>query len=208
MRYVEHAALIIVAAAIALPIQACAPAAKTSASPLAPAAAQTLEPRPSPEAALPPLPADPVAQARALTDYLKAHRLPLVGANVVVSGGQREVILYGFVATAYGKRDAEQTARRFMRDPNVEVANRVIVAPQLLAASSASTAGNGGTGAGNGQNGGQDIFDRIASQPSYPAPDQSGNITAYQQSQQPGSSGSPWVTILMTLLMIAPMFIP
>src|SRR5579864_3016477 len=51
-------------------------------------------------------------QSQGLSDYLKHHQLPLVGAQVVTSAsGGRQVILFGFVASDFGKTDAEQKAR-------------------------------------------------------------------------------------------------
>ena len=51
-------------------------------------------------------------QSQGLSDYLKHHSLPLVGAQVVTStSGGKQVILFGFVASDFGKTDAEQKAR-------------------------------------------------------------------------------------------------
>jgi len=58
---------------------------------------------------LPSLPPDPAGQGRALTDYFQAHKLPLVGASVIVNQNRRQVILYGFVATAQGKLTRKKT---------------------------------------------------------------------------------------------------
>src|SRR5690242_14749239 len=50
-------------------------------------------------------------QSQGLSDYLKHHSLPLVGAQVVTSpSGGKQVILFGFVASDFGKTDAEQKA--------------------------------------------------------------------------------------------------
>src|SRR4051812_33462148 len=55
------------------------------------------------------------SQSQALSDYLKHHSLPLVGAQVVSSpSGGRQAILFGFVATDFGKTDAEQKARNYL----------------------------------------------------------------------------------------------
>ena len=68
-----------------------------------------------------------------LSDYLHAHRLPLVEARLVTDeSGRRTLMLYGFVATAYGKRDAEDQARDFMDDPDIAIINHVKVRPELL----------------------------------------------------------------------------
>jgi hypothetical protein len=72
------------------------------------------------------------AQSQALTDYLKAHRLPLVGAQVLAApDGRRQVILFGYVATDYGKGDAEAKTRRYIKDPQVTVDNRIKVEPTI-----------------------------------------------------------------------------
>jgi hypothetical protein len=71
--------------------------------------------------------------ADTLGAYLHAHRLPLVEARIVTNGnGQRTLMLYGYVATGYGKRDAEDQARDFMDDPDIEIINRIRVRPELL----------------------------------------------------------------------------
>jgi len=81
----------------------------------------------------------------ALTDYLHTHRLPLVGAQVMESAeGDRQLVLFGFVATAFGKRDAEAKARKFLKEPDITVDNRIKIRPELLSlkpkAPSSSTA--------------------------------------------------------------------
>ncbi len=71
-------------------------------------------------------------QSQGLTDYLKHHDLPLVGAQVVTSSsGGQQVILFGFVASDFGKTDAEQKARRYLKDPTVVVDNRIKIRPDL-----------------------------------------------------------------------------
>jgi len=72
------------------------------------------------------------AQSQALTDYLKTHHLPLVGAQVLAAaGGERQVILFGYVATDYGKGDAESKARRYINNSTVTVDNRIKIEPSL-----------------------------------------------------------------------------
>jgi hypothetical protein len=67
-----------------------------------------------------------------LSDYLKHHSLPLVGAQVVTSAsGGQQVILFGFVASDFGKADAEQKARHYMKDPTLVVDNRIKISPEL-----------------------------------------------------------------------------
>jgi hypothetical protein len=80
------------------------------------------------------------SQSRTLSSYLQSHRLPLVGAQVLTNDrGNRQVVLYGFVATDFGKQDAGDKARRYLNDPSLAVINRIAVRPQLLASGS----GNG-----------------------------------------------------------------
>jgi hypothetical protein len=70
-------------------------------------------------------------QSTRLTDYLHAHRLPLVGAQVLNSGSGRSVLLYGYTATDFGKGDAEAKARRFLKDSDVVISNHIRVRPEL-----------------------------------------------------------------------------
>ncbi len=85
--------------------------------------------------------ADPGASS-ALTDYLKHHRLPLVGAQVMrnPNNGARTVVLYGFVGSDFGKSDAQRQAEGFINDAAVDVDNRIRVNPELLAAGRSSSA--------------------------------------------------------------------
>jgi hypothetical protein len=77
----------------------------------------------------------------ALTDHLKQHRLPLVGAQVLrnPNDGSRAVVLYGFVGSDLGKSHAQRQAEDFVNDPSVEVDNRIRVNPDLLAAQGSSS---------------------------------------------------------------------
>ena len=76
-------------------------------------------------------------RSEALTSYLKSHRLPLVGAQVLndSASGQHIVVLYGFVATDFGKTDATAKARAFLNDPSAVVENRVMVDPEIASSS-------------------------------------------------------------------------
>ncbi|MBF6569970.1 MAG: hypothetical protein IVW54_13965 [Candidatus Binataceae bacterium] len=93
-----------------------------------------------------------------LTYYLQGHRLPLVGAQVAdAANGSHHVILYGFVATAHGKQDAEDKARSYLNDPKLKIDNRIAIEPELLvsnnstvAASSAFPSTSGATGSAPG----------------------------------------------------------
>jgi hypothetical protein len=78
-------------------------------------------------------------QSQGLSDYLKHHSLPLVGAQVVTSpSGGRQVILFGFVASDFGKTDAEQKARHYLKDPSLVVDNRIKISPELAGAKGGS----------------------------------------------------------------------
>ena len=85
--------------------------------------------------------ADTSASA-ALTDHLKQHRLPLVGAQVLrnPNDGSRAVMLYGFVGSDLGKSDAQRQAEDYINDASVEVDNRIRVNPELLTARGSSAA--------------------------------------------------------------------
>ena len=73
------------------------------------------------------------ATSQQLTDYLRKHRLPLVGAQITGdNSGQTQVMLYGYVATSFGKSDAETKARKFLRQPGVKIANRIEIRPEIL----------------------------------------------------------------------------
>jgi hypothetical protein len=78
-------------------------------------------------------------QSQGLTDYLRHHSLPLVGAQVVTSSsGGKQVILYGFVASDFGKTDAEQKARHYLNDPRLVVDNRIKVSSELAGGKSST----------------------------------------------------------------------
>ncbi len=81
-----------------------------------------------------------------LSAYLHGHLLPLVEARMVTNErGERSLLLYGFVATPYGKRDAEDQARDFLDDPDVAIVNRIKVKPELLTLGTPTDNSNAGT---------------------------------------------------------------
>ena len=85
------------------------------------------------------------ASSTALTDYLHTHRLPLVGAQVMESAeGDRLVVLFGFVATAFGKTDAEAKARKFLKEPDINFDNRIKIRPELLSLKPKAPSSNAG----------------------------------------------------------------
>jgi hypothetical protein len=134
------------------------------------------------------------SQSGALTDYLKSHRLPLVGARVLQApGGERQVMLYGFVATQYGKNDAEAKVHTYVNDPSVTVDNRIKVEPQL-AKSAPGTSGSSGS-AYDPSMGGVQAYQNQQAQDAYQ------QSQAYQyQSQSQGPS------MLSTLIPLLGMF--
>jgi hypothetical protein len=78
------------------------------------------------------------ALSQSLTTYLRQHRLPLVGAQVLADGaGNRRIVLYGFVATDFGKNDAARQAVAYVGNavqegttaPQVE--NRIEIRPEI-----------------------------------------------------------------------------
>ena len=72
------------------------------------------------------------SQSTALTNYLHSHQLPLVGARVLASnGGPRQAILYGYVATPFGRADAIDKARQWLNDSGAQVDNRITIEPDL-----------------------------------------------------------------------------
>ena len=85
-------------------------------------------------------------QSQGLTDYLKRHQLPLVGAQVVTSpSGGRQAILFGYVASDFGKSDAEEKTRHYLKDQSVVVDNRIKISAALAGGASG---GAGSTTAG------------------------------------------------------------
>ena len=140
-------------------------------------------------------------ESEALTHYLKAHRLPLVGAQVLNgSGGKRAVVLYGFVGTDFGKSDAASKSQRFLAGPSVLVDNRIKVRPELLASGGASTPPPASSSS-------PDVESEAGSN-SYPGADsyvqeQNHNpgIQQYQQQQQQGAAMSTAMLVAMIALM-------
>jgi len=95
------------------------------------------------------------ADSQSLTTYLRQHRLPLVGAQVLGdAAGNRRIVLYGFVATDFGKNDAAHKALAYIQNsghagtsvPQVE--NRIEVRPEI-ARMKTHAAAAGATDSGN-----------------------------------------------------------
>ncbi len=66
-----------------------------------------------------------------LTKYLHSHRLPMVGAQITDTDAGRQLMLYGFVATDFGKDDAVTKSKRYLHDSTISVVNNIRVNPQL-----------------------------------------------------------------------------
>ena len=66
-----------------------------------------------------------------LTKYLHGHRLPMVGAQVMNTDSGRQLMLYGYVATDFGKDDAVTKSRKFLHDSSISVINNIRVNPEV-----------------------------------------------------------------------------
>jgi len=66
-----------------------------------------------------------------LTRYLHKNRLPMVGAQISNTPSGRQLMLYGFVATDFGKGDAVTKAKRYLHDSTIAVVNNIRVNPEL-----------------------------------------------------------------------------
>jgi len=144
-------------------------------------------------------------QSQGLSDYLKHHSLPLVGGQVVTSpSGGKQVILFGFVASDFGKTDAEQKARHYMKDPTLVVDNRIKISPELAGAhgSSGSTV-NGVPSANAMPSDGSDPYANSGSVQDYEnnmPPDAQAYAAQGQQVQQYQQYNSQPPSMLGTLL--------
>jgi hypothetical protein len=137
------------------------------------------------------------AESKALTAYLTQHKLPLVGAQVLDgSGGQRAVVLYGFVGSDFGHSDAVTKARRYLGDQSIAVDNRVKVRPELLSSNSSPAASpDNGEGAPDESNPG--VQDYLNAQNNAQAQN-----NAIQQYQNQGS-GSGMTSVIPLVMMLA-----
>ena len=119
-------------------------------------------------------------QSQGLSDYLKAHSLPLVGAQVVTSSsGGKQVILFGFVASDFGKTDAEQKARHYLKDPTLVVDNRIKISPELAGGHGSSNSTVNGVPSGNAM-----PYDNSNSADPYAS---TGSVQDYQNNLPPGA---------------------
>jgi hypothetical protein len=113
------------------------------------------------------------AASEALTNYLRQHRLPLVGAQIgTAPGGARRLVLYGYVASQLGKSDAESKAIAYMGAPRPEVVNRVVIQPEIARMKSGGEAGQAGASSGS------------------PDSSQSGDVGAYSGASAGGAAVS------------------
>jgi hypothetical protein len=121
------------------------------------------------------------ASSQGLSDYLKHHSLPLVGAQVVTStSGGKQVILFGFVASDFGKTDAEQKARHYLKDPTLVVDNRIKISPELAGGASRSGSTVNGAPSGN-------AMPSYGSDP-YAATGSTGSLQDYQNNLPPDAA--------------------
>lgn len=68
----------------------------------------------------------------ALTRYLHQHELPMVTAQFSTSpGGSKQLILTGFVATQFGRDDAERIATAYLNDPTVSMVDQILLDPHV-----------------------------------------------------------------------------
>ena len=68
----------------------------------------------------------------ALTEYLRMNELPMVTAEFSTSpGGSKQLILTGFVATQFGRNDAERIATAYLNDPSVNMVDQILLDPHV-----------------------------------------------------------------------------
>jgi len=68
----------------------------------------------------------------AITKYLHMNELPMVTAQFSTSpGGRKQLILSGFVATQFGRTDAERIATGYLNDPNVNMVDQILLDPHV-----------------------------------------------------------------------------
>ena len=68
----------------------------------------------------------------ALTKYLHMNELPMVTAQFSTSpAGSKQLILTGFVATQFGRNDAERIATAYLNDPSVNMVDQILLDPHV-----------------------------------------------------------------------------
>jgi hypothetical protein len=71
-----------------------------------------------------------------ITKYLNDHCLPLVRASITREpDGAPGILLYGFVASDSGKRNAEAEAAALLADSGIEITDVILIRPQLASTS-------------------------------------------------------------------------
>ena len=68
----------------------------------------------------------------AITKYLHMSELPMVTALYSTSpAGNKRLILTGFVATQFGRDDAERIATGYLNDPSVNLVDQILLDPHV-----------------------------------------------------------------------------
>ena len=68
----------------------------------------------------------------AITKYLHMSELPMVTAQFSTSsGGNKQLILTGSVATQFGRDDAERIATGYLNDPSVKMFDQILLDPHV-----------------------------------------------------------------------------
>lgn len=68
----------------------------------------------------------------AITKYLHMNELPMVTAEFSTSlGGSKQLMLTGFVATQFGRNDAERIANAYLNDPSVNIVDQILLDPHV-----------------------------------------------------------------------------
>jgi hypothetical protein len=68
----------------------------------------------------------------AITKYLHMNELPMVTAQFSTSpGGSKQLILTGFVATQFGRNDAERIGAAYLNDPGVNMVDQILLDPHV-----------------------------------------------------------------------------
>lgn len=68
----------------------------------------------------------------ALTRYLHLKSLPMVTAEFSTSpGGGKQLTLTGFVATQFGRHEAERIATAYLNDPSVNMVDQILIDPHV-----------------------------------------------------------------------------
>ena len=83
----------------------------------------------------------------AITKYLHMSELPMVTAQFSTSpGGSKQLILTGFVATQFGRNDAERIATGYLNDPSVNMVDQILLDPHVedMRGPPQGSAGSGG----------------------------------------------------------------